>query len=56
MQLDVAFLRVPERLAEARATASAHRGPLSRDQQDGLYLDTAWRGCTDMQQPNHTRR
>jgi hypothetical protein len=37
-------------LAEAARDRVWHRGSLSGDQRDGLYLDAARRGCTHMQQ------
>jgi hypothetical protein len=46
-----AFTDVLRALAEAARDRVQHRGPLSGNQRDGLYLDAARRGCTDMQQP-----
>jgi pimeloyl-ACP methyl ester carboxylesterase len=51
-----AFTDVLRVLAEAGRDRVQHRGPLSGNQRDGLYLDSARRGCTDMQQPNQHRR
>ena len=48
------------RAARARRSGArprlAHRGPLSGNRRDGLYLDAAWRGCMDLQQPNQRAR
>jgi hypothetical protein len=51
-----AFTDVLRALAEAARHRIWHRGPLSGNRRDGLYLDAARRGCTDMQQPNQHQR
>jgi hypothetical protein len=47
-----AFTDVLRALADAARHRIWHRGPLSGNRRDGLYLDAARRGCTDKQQPN----
>jgi hypothetical protein len=48
--------RAPRARRSGARPRLAHRGPLSLNKQDGLYLNTAWRRCTDMQYPNQHRR